>query len=167
MLTYLLWLFIAISAVLTAVVVTRVFLGRHGVNAVTAHRGLFVYSDGIRRKSIDPIAAYLGLEGHPEFRLDRHPKLSAEGDIDAVELTARAVREVFEVPAFTVAGKPGLTVTECHRLLRAFVLYVESQKKSISPLQTAAPSTDATSQGSSEPTTSDSSPSGSVASVPE
>lgn len=167
MLTYLTWLAFAIGSMLVAVVVARVFVAYRQRQQPDSRRGLFLYSDGKNTRSIDPIAAILGLESDPKFRFDRHPKLAAEGDKEAIAIVAAAVRSVFGIPEYTAPGKPGLTVVECYRLLQAFALYVDLQKKSTSPLPTFALSTDATPQSSSEPTTNDSSLSGSTASAPE
>lgn len=161
MLSYLVLLALAIFALLTATVSVRLFLERK--RRRESRRGLFVYSDGKRVRSVDPISAILTLEAHKDFRFDRHPKQAADGDKEAIAICADAVREAFSVPAYSAPGKPGLTVAECYSLLQAFGRYVALQKKSISLSATFAQSTVSTSGPSEPATTNDTLPSGSSA----
>lgn len=161
MLSYLLLLAIAIFALLAATVSVRLFLERKRKRE--SRRGLFVYSDGKRVRSVDPITAILTLEAHKDFRFDRHPKQAAEGDKEAIAICADAVREAFGVPPYVAPGKPGLTVAECYSLLQAFGRYVALQKKSINLSATFAPSTVSTPEPCEPATTSDTLPSGSSA----
>lgn len=161
MLMYLQLLTLAIVSMLAVILLVRLWLGRTRKDS----RGLFTYSDGHAIRSIDPVEAFLALERHDQFRFDVHPKQAADGDSESIEIVAKAVREAFMVPAYASPRKPGLTVTECHKLLGAFAAYIDLQKKSTNPSVTVPQSTDATSQASTE-TTSDSLPSGSLADAP-
>lgn len=153
-----------VVGVLLLVVTARIYLGRKLAN--DAYRGLFVFSDGVKTRSIDPIQVMLGLEAHPEFRLDRHLRLAREGDSEAVRITAKAAQDVFRVPEYTEPGKPGLTISECYRLMLAYIAFAESLKKNTKPSPIAPASTGPTSYESNSKTTNDSSPSGSCAAEP-
>lgn len=155
---------IASALMLGAVVAVRYILLRRTRRQHDAHRGLFVFSDGGRQlRAVDPILALLALEEHAKFRFDRHPKAAAEGEREAIEICVDAVRTAFGVPEYSKPNQPGLTVGECLQLLRAFMHYVASQKKSTDRSPTAPQSTESTSSSSESPTTSDSLPAGSTA----
>lgn len=146
-----------IALAVVAIVALRTFFAR----SPKLHRGLFVFHDGAKVRYVDPIAAYLALEQDQEFRFDLHLRRAENGESEAIGIVANAVRTAFGVPVFTRPGQPGLTTAECHRLLGAFVLYIDAQKKSTSRLSIAQPSTEPTSSESSETTTNASSHSGS------
>lgn len=166
MLQSLLILFAAVGSTLTAVFLASILIHRRNALRAESRRGLFLYSDGHRTRAIDPIEAIMALEADPEFRFDLHPKRADEGDQEAVQIIARAVRSVFRVPEFSEPGKPGLTVVECYRLLQAFAIYAEALKKNIRVSPTSAPSTESMPIACSESTTNDSSPSGSNVDAP-
>jgi hypothetical protein len=107
-------------------------------------RGLFSFSDGLRIRSVDPIAILNAMEAHPQYRFDLHPARVLEGEKEAMDITVDAVRKAFGIPPFTAPGRPGLTHQECLRLLTAFRNYVALQKKSTEPTATYSPSTAAT-----------------------
>lgn len=126
-------------------------------------RSIFRYWDGARNRFADPMAIYRALQQHPRFNWDVHPALIDCGDLDALALTAEAVRTAFGIAP---VEQDGLTEAECVTLLAAFVGYLEALKKNGSPTPTLpapsepAPSTPAT------PDTSEPSASGSTASAP-
>lgn len=146
-----------ISLAVVAIVALRAFFAR----SPKLHRGLFVFHDGAKIRYVDPIATYLALEQDPEFRFDLHLRRAENGESEAIGIVANAVRKAFAVPAFNRPGQAGLTTAECHRLLVAFVLYIDSQKKSTKPSSTAQQSTEPMSSESSETITNASLPSGS------
>lgn len=158
---YLLSICLAICITFAVIYVVREKATRNAKGFPDARRGLFVFRDGGRIvRSVDPIQALLALEDHPKFRFDLHPRRADEGDKEAIEIIADAVRQAFSVRAYTKPGEPGLTVAECRSLLNAFVLYIDAQKKSTEFGAISAQSTEPTSSDSGVPITSDMSPSG-------
>ena len=107
-------------------------------------RGLFSFSDGVRIRSVDPIAVLTAMEAHPQYRFDLHPARVLEGEKEAMDITVDAVRKAFGVPPFVSPKRPGLTHQECLRLLHAFRVYIASQKKSTELNVTSSPFTAAT-----------------------
>lgn len=107
-------------------------------------RGLFSFSDGLRIRSVDPIAVLNAMEAHKEYRFDLHPARVLEGEKEAMDITVDAVRQAFGIPPFTAPGRPGLTYQECLRLLNAFRVHIAVQKKSTELTATLSPSTAAT-----------------------
>jgi hypothetical protein len=160
---YVMFVGISICAMGFLLLISRLILGRR---KQSVQRGMFRFSDGVTIRSVDPIAVLIGLEAHKEFRFDLHPKRAEEGETDAYRVIASAVREAFGVPEYTEPGKPGLTVIECYQLFRAFVLYADSQKKSINLSLMSQLSTESISRESEVRTTNNSSVSGSIASEP-
>lgn len=109
-------------------------------------RGLFRFHDGARTREVDPIAVYVALESDERFRLDLHPRRAIDdGDAEALEILASAVRAAFKVPEYSGPQKPGLTHHECAELLSAFMFYLDLQKKSSKSLQTSPQPTASTS----------------------
>jgi hypothetical protein len=140
-----------LAASCAAVVGTRLYMGRQ---LAGRNRGLFRFHDGKQIREVDPMAVLTSLEEHPKFRMDLDPKRAIEdGDQEALDCMADAVRIAFGVPAFTSPKRPGLTVYECVELLAVFMLYVDSQKKNSAPRPTSPPSTESTSPSSEKPTT--------------
>ena len=93
-------------------------------------RGLFVFFDGRRWRSIDPLQAARELFSHPEFDWDETPQLLVTGrstvQLEAFRLIGNAVRTVFQIP---VVGSGGLTERECLDLLTGFRAYLGDVKK--------------------------------------
>lgn len=156
------WLysFMAFTFVCALIVWARKLLAS---KPATQHRGLFRWSDGVKIRESDPIAVLIALEAHKEFRFDLHPIRAQNGEAEAFLVIADAVRQAFGVSEYIEPGKPGLTVRECYELLREFLFYADSQKKSSMPTQTSAESTVAMSTDLEPPTTSGSLDSGSIA----
>ena len=125
--------------------------------------GLFRFSDGVHVRAVDPIAILIALEAHKSFRFDLHPLRAQEGEPEALEIVADAVRQAFDVPAYSRPKHPGLTIRECYDLFRAFIFYADAQKKNIKPTPISAESTGPMSNGSDAPITNDSLVSGSIA----
>lgn len=125
-------------------------------------RGLFWYSDGRKIRSIDPIAAILSLEGHPEFRFDLHVVGAQEGDKESIRIVSDAVRKTFAVDHYTDPSRPGLTINEQISLLGYFLNFVDAQKKNGKASPIYAASTESMSSGSNDATTNDMSVSGST-----
>lgn len=109
------------------------------------HRLLFRYHDGRRWKAIDPLVAVMALQEHREYRGDVHPKLIEQGDPEAIQITLRAVKEVFAVEDYQPASRRGLTLGEQLHLLYTFSRYLELLKKSTVPWPIAPRSTESTS----------------------
>lgn len=144
--------------VTAAVIVTRLVLARQ---LASRNRGLFRFHDGVKVCEVDPISVLMALEAHPKFRLDVDPRRAiVDGDQQALDSMADAVRSAFGVPAFTHPNKPGLTVFECVELLAVFMLYTDAQKKNSKSPATSQQPMESTSSESSEPTTPNMSASG-------
>lgn len=118
-------------------------------------RNIFQYWDGTRKRRGDPLDIQRKLDLHPEYRYDVHPALAQDGDPEAVEICLDAIQVAFDLPAFDEAQ--GLTIDEKVNLLVAFGRFIEAVKKNIWHLPTLRVPTDATSNESTEPTTSNSS----------
>ncbi len=151
-----------VAAVMLLVIAARFIINRRALRNDTSHRGLFRFNDGVRVRAVDPIAILTALEQHEVFRFDLHPLRAQEGEDEAFLVIADAVRQAFQVPAFTEAGKPGLTVRECFNLLRAFLFYADAQKKNSRLMPICAASTESIPNGSESPITSDTLGSGSI-----
>ncbi len=96
------------------------------------HRtGIFAFFDGTRSRRADPMAVSRALFSHPTFSWEDHPKLIDVDDpavsMDALRITAEAVRDAFTLPSVEDGG---LTEIECVDLLASFVAYLASLKKS-------------------------------------
>lgn len=94
-------------------------------------REIFRFWDGRRWRYADPLAVARALENNERFDWTTHPALTATGDLDALKVTADAVREAFALPLFD--GRHGLTEGECLSLLADFTDYLDSLKKNTSP----------------------------------
>lgn len=129
-------------------------------------RYIFRYHDGLTDKAADPMAAWLALEGHPEFVPDRDIERLAKGDATAIPPTVAAAREAFTLP---ILADGGLTDLECLELLTRFYEFLGELKKNTGLFLTSLRSTEPASSaaGSTVPTaTNTSSDSGSIASEP-
>jgi hypothetical protein len=105
----------------------------------------------------------MGLQTHAEFIADRHLQLVDDGDREGIEVTSKAVREVFAVEQFDPSTGHGLTIGEQLALLLDYYNYMEDQKKSFEHWQSSLQkSEDSTSDESNETTTHSSSDSGST-----
>jgi hypothetical protein len=113
------------------------------------HRLLFRYHDGSKWQAIDPLVAVMGLSDHPQYRADLHPRLVEQGDQEAIQITLKAVKDVFRVEDYDHRTRRGLTLGEQLQLLYTFSRYLELLKKStdlspISPSSMASTSTGST-----------------------
>lgn len=111
-------------------------------------RAIFRYHDGLRTRFGDPSAHYRALLEHPRFDWAVHPllievpipvgedparvKAAEKVSLEALGITADAVREAFDVPPVAAGG---LTELECVRLLAAYADYLVAVKKNISGRQ--------------------------------
>lgn len=93
-------------------------------------RSIFPFFDGTAARWADPMAVYRELQRHPRFNWDIHPALIDTGDLDALAVTAEAVRSAFGLKD---AAAGGLTEAECVALLARFVAYLDALKKNGSP----------------------------------
>lgn len=153
---------LSILAVSLLIISARVILNWRARRKSSQYRGLFRFSDGVRVRAVDPIAILIALEAHKSFRFDLHPLRAQEGEPEALEIIADAVRQAFDVPAYSQPKHPGLTIRECYDLFRSFIFYADAQKKNIKPTPISAESTGPTSNGFDAPTTNDSLDSGST-----
>ena len=94
------------------------------------HRGLFLFYDGRRWRSVDGLAtlrAFLEVEG---FDWDETPRMLAtvgiKSQLQAIESIASAVREAFQLESFENGG---LSETNCVDLLAAFQDFAGHVKK--------------------------------------
>jgi hypothetical protein len=109
------------------------------------------------------MAALLALENHETFHMERHTKGTDSGDVEAIQVTSQAIRDVFEVEDYDPEKETGLCLGEQLGLFALFMAYLEAIKKNGSFSPTSPQSTEeSTSSESSEPTTSDTVPSGST-----
>ncbi len=115
------------------------------------HRLLFRFHDGRGWRAIDPLLAVMALNEHQEYRGDLHPRLVEQGDPEAIQITLRAVKQVFAVEDYEPATRLGLTLGEQLHLLYTFSRYLELLKKSTAPWPTAPRSTASTSDRSTAP----------------
>lgn len=101
---------------------------------------IFAFHDGEKWRSIDPIEVLCKLDEHEKFTPDLRKQV-ASGDLEATQIVAEAVCDVFGVVPY-LDGK-GLTTGERIALLQAFDAYCLWVKKNtgssvISPRSTAA-----------------------------
>lgn len=88
---------------------------------------IFVYFDGAKWRSIDPIQVIYALENHASFSAEKHFKAASEGNRQAIEVIASAVCDAFDVRPYS--DGVGLTIAERKALLDTFYLYCEAVKK--------------------------------------
>lgn len=93
-------------------------------------RGLFLYFDGRRWRSADPLAVARAFFTHPSFDWDETPELLRSGvatvQLEAFRVIGLTVREVF---AIEPVDRGGLTDRECLDLLASFRHYLGDVKK--------------------------------------
>lgn len=102
-------------------------------------RAIFRYFDGQRQRGIDPLAATRAFHQHPTFNLERHLPGLDEGDAESIELTVKAMRDIFGIKPWEQGG---LTEAETLNVLRDFDVYLDLVKKNGSPLPTLPNATD-------------------------
>jgi hypothetical protein len=119
-------------------------------------RNLFKFWDGSRMRSDDPLAIQMRIETHPTCRWDVHPVAAERGDVESYKITIQAICDVFQVQMFEPDSQSGLTQVELMQLLSQYSDYVYALKKNIGPLPIWRAASDATSEASSNTTTSDS-----------
>lgn len=111
-------------------------------------RRIFRYWDGSKERAIDPLEAWAAVQADPEFSLAKHPDLIDAGVADAIAITVRAARRIFDVPAWSESSK-GLTAGECLALMIGFWNYVADLKKNTSLPLTSPQPTESESSGES------------------
>lgn len=116
---------------------------------------LFVYFDGRRWRSIDPLEAVYALDSHPLYADRKHFVATFEGEREAIEVAAKAVCDVFGVKPYDDKTKSGITIAERIGLLHSFAAYLSDVKKNIGNSATMPRSTEPTSTESGEPITND------------
>lgn len=93
-------------------------------------RGLFLFHDGKRLHKVDAWACVRAFMTHPKYEWDETPLLYAGRDavtqLSGMKLTADAVREVFQIPAFEFGG---LTDLGCMGLMDTFRDFLDNVKK--------------------------------------
>lgn len=93
-------------------------------------RGLFVFFDGRRWRSVDPLEVARALFTHSTFDWDETPQLLRTGQaltqLEAFRVIGIAVREVFQIRPVSAGG---LSDHECLELLSAFRSYLGDVKK--------------------------------------
>lgn len=122
-------------------------------------RAIFRYWDGATHRFADPMAVYRALVQSPRFNWEVHPALVDLGDLDALAITAEAVRDAFNLPAVSHGGP---TEAECVQLLGEFVAYLNALKKNGSPSPTLPEPTEPPSSTGATTVTSGPSDSGST-----
>ena len=76
-------------------------------------RAIFWFWDGRRERCIDPMIPFRALAQHDKFDPESTPALIDLGNLEAMGLTADAVRQAFRIEALGEAGTRGLTESEC------------------------------------------------------
>jgi hypothetical protein len=115
-------------------------------------RKVFLFHDGTRWTSADPIEIWGKIETHPAYLPSKHRQMVREGSQEAIEVTAAAVCEIFGVKPYRDLGgkllfslaptKVGLTIGERISLIETFFDYCEYVKKNIELGATTAHSTE-------------------------
>lgn len=163
--SYSIILLFMIASAAIGVLLVRWFVNRNQRQIAERNRGLFRFSDGGDRiRSVDPIVVLMKFESHEKFRLDLHPLRAFEGEREATEILIDAVRSAFSVPEYSSPGQSGLTAQECLDLFRAFVFYVDAQKKNFKNSRMLAAFLDAMFRRSEDSITKPTLDSGSIAS---
>ena len=117
-------------------------------------RGLFVYFDGRRWQSSDPLQVARQLFTHSEFDWDETPQLllvpKADIQLEAFRVIGNAVRSAFQIAS---VDHGGLTDRECLDLLTAFRVYLGDVKKngSLFPISPASTDSRAAAQLTTKP----------------
>lgn len=114
------------------------FWGLFGGSKPARNREVFTYFDGLKARSADPIVVFRMLKDDKTFNMDVHPALVDAGDVDAIGITAAAVRSAFGVKSLDAGG---LTEQECVALLLDYFAWVEDVKKKLSGPVTSPEST--------------------------
>ena len=92
-------------------------------------RAIFWFWDGRRERCIDPMIPFRALAQHDKFDPESTPALIDLGNLEAMGLTADAVRQAFRIEALGEAGTRGLTESECVQLLIQFLDWMSGIKK--------------------------------------
>ncbi len=106
------------------------------------NRAIFGFWDGSKRRFIDPMIPFRALVQHDEFDWETTPKAIDIGDLAAMGVTAKAIRDAFGIAPINESATSGLTESECVQLLFQFVDWMQGVKKKDSISQTSAPPTD-------------------------
>ena len=106
---------------------------------VNRRRKIFTYWDGCKNVSVDPLLVWRSILSHTLFDPETLGPAYDRGEEDAWKLVQKITRDVFNVPAFTILGQPGLTELELDSLFKRFQLYMEGLKKSTSQSPTSQP----------------------------
>lgn len=131
-----------------------------------AKQEIFRYWDGTRMRGADPLLVFRTMIAHPTFDLEKHTELMRVPDVkvqmEAVQITVDAVREILGVNAWSEAGGGGLADREVLALLDQFIIYTANLKKNGSGQQTWPDATVSPSLGDKPEITKPSSASGST-----
>lgn len=171
MIQNLLTLCCAVCLLLTAILVAAVVVRKTQQTLPHAkrfgRRGLYCFNDGINDRMVDPIEVLMALVAHPEYLINLHPRMVANGNAEAIRITIDAIKSAFKVLPYESPDLPGLTNREMLGLLSSFYRYIDLQKKSTNRSPISARSTDATSKISEENATPSTLDSGSIDLAPE
>lgn len=103
---------------------------------------IFQFWDGSAWRYADPMVIVRGLQDHETFNWERHPVAVQLGDLEALAICAKAIRDVFHIVEFNGSTGAGLTEQECLELLARFSAYLGGVKKNGSPSPTSSESTE-------------------------
>ncbi len=92
---------------------------------------VFRYWDGSTYREVDPFVIGIAYYEDEEYDSDKHPKLAAAGDTDALAVTERAARRIFELPPWDEATATGLTGLDVINVHVEYWDFVEDVKKNI------------------------------------
>lgn len=104
-------------------------------------RKIFTFYDGCKYRSVDPLLIWGLINGHPQFDPQTHGPAFDRGDEEAYRIVLKCARDVFDIPAYSERGKPGLTEMELVTVFKQFLAYCDDLKKSINRLPISQPVT--------------------------
>lgn len=106
-----------------------------------ARRDIFVYSDGVRERRVDPWDAWLKLWSDPQVDFKTVHPACARGEPDAQRQIEGLVCRVFDVQPYNADAGTGMTLLELHALLNRFTQYILDLKKKLDFSPTGLPRT--------------------------
>lgn len=93
-------------------------------------RKIFKFYDGERTRRVDPMEAWLKLQGHETFDVQKMPAAADAGDVEAQKAMCLAVQEAFGITAYKFNGREtGLSMVECMNLYVDFCQWLDELKK--------------------------------------
>ncbi len=129
-------------------------------------RQVFRYFDGQNVAGADPMRIHrrltAALDGDPQLWLTQYRSDDAQVRSDAVERLVPGVLFAFELPGFDRLTCEGMMEEDVLNLLRTFMEWMDTQKKTAVSLPTSSPPTVAPSSADASSATRTSSASGSV-----